>query len=92
MKPRIQVSAGPGAPGNWDPAAEEAYALKAGEVFGPLFEQLKASLPPGTDCAIAIGAPPLQGSEEGRLLVFSTDRKRMASLLGQWIINSNALR
>lgn len=91
-RPPFHISAGDNAPSNWDPIQEESSALQTAATLGPIFEAVKAKLPVGTTFALAIGVPPVRAGEEGRVVVISTDRKQMARLIAQWLINSDALR
>jgi hypothetical protein len=79
-------------PDGWDPKTEEEYGRKAADMFGPVFAELKRNLPPGTDCLMAIVAPPVNRGEEGRIIVFSTDRDRMAFRMAEWLYHGDFLR
>lgn len=72
----------------WDAAAEQAWALRAGEQLRPIFEQIKAQLPPGIDFGIVLCVPPLRGETEGRTLALCTDRRAVGLAAAQWIVNA----
>ena len=70
----------------WDPALEERYLRELVPRLEPIFEQLRAVLPPGTDAGILIGVRPLEGEQWGRVIAMTTDRTRVAALAGQWVL------
>lgn len=70
----------------WDPELEERYLRELVPAIEPVFAQLRALLPPGTDAGILIGVRPLEGEQWGRVIAMTSDRTRVAALAGQWVL------
>lgn len=72
----------------WDPETEERLLRELVPKLEPVYQQLRALLPPRTDVGILIGVRPLEGELWGRVIAMTTDRARVAALAGQWCLTA----
>ena len=71
---------------NWDPAAEEGYALAIAPLLNEIAEYVKTKLPPGTDFGVLVFAPSSDPKAEGRIMAVTTNRDRMAVYAAKWVL------
>lgn len=61
---------------------ESRAALQLMPFTKDIFDLVKAKLPPGTDFGVMVLVP---GKPEGNVIAITTDRRRVAFAVGQWV-------
>jgi hypothetical protein len=71
---------------NWNPEAEEGFALALTPIAKEIADFVRSKLPEGTDFGVLVLVPNRDPKAEGRVIAVTSDRRRVATAAAQWVL------